>query len=167
MHSQVRLQNAGLSKPLPTELADVRPLSCVFPHVNLERFLLCEPSVTLAAGPGLHTRVGLDVSLQITLRGELGLAEITVVGPVPGMPPPVDHQVSLAGEPGIAVLLLALEGLGVLPPVTGQTGRSGAGLLTDLTLVHSLHRPVTLRDRHFVRGLVNWKRILIHSYGGH
>ena len=55
MHGEVRLQNTGLSEPLATELADIRPLSCVFPHVNLERFLLREPAVTLIAGPGLHT----------------------------------------------------------------------------------------------------------------
>ena len=167
MHCKVGLQYASLSEPLATELADIRSLSCVFPHVNLERFLLCEPPVTLAAGPGLHTRVGLDVSLQISLRGELCIAEITVVGPVSGVSPSVNHQIALAGKPGLAVLVFALERFGVLPPVARQTGGRGAGLLTDLTLVHRVHRPVTLRDRHFVGGLVHWQRILIHSHCGH
>ena len=80
MHGKMRLQNAGLSEPLATELADIGSLSCVFPHMNLERFLLCEPPITLAAGPGLDSRVGLDVSLQVTLGGESSLADLTTVG---------------------------------------------------------------------------------------
>ena len=86
------------------------------------------------------------MSLQISLRGELCLAEITVVGPVSSVSASVNHQVALAGKPGLALLLFALERLSVLPPVAGETGGRGAGLLTDLTLIDGLHCSVTLRD---------------------
>ena len=89
--------------------------------MNLQRLLFSEPAISLVTGPGLYSRVGLYVALEVSLGGKLGFAEITAQGLLANVPPPVDHQVALAGEPLSAGL--ALEGLGVLPAVTGEAGR--------------------------------------------
>ena len=85
--------------------------------MNLQRLLFSESVISLVTGPGLYSRVGLYVTLEVSLGGKLGFAEMTAQGLLASVPPPVDHQVALAGEPLSAVL--ALEGLGVLPAVAG------------------------------------------------
>ena len=137
----------------------------MFSHVNFQGFLLGESSFTLVAGPGFDTGMCLYVPFQVAFGRKSGVAEVTPKWFLSCVPPSVNHKIAFASKPLFAPL--ALERFGVLPPVARQTGRRGARLLTDLALVHRLHAPVTLRDRHFVRRLVNWRRIFIHSHGGH
>ena len=98
--------------------------------MNLQRLLFSEPAITLVTGPGLYSRVGLYVALEVSFGGKPGFAEMAAEGLLASVPPPVDHQVALAGEPLSAAL--ALEGLGVLPAVTGEAGRREVRLAARL-----------------------------------
>ena len=122
----------------------------MFPHVDLQRFLFCEPAVTLSAGPGLYPRVRLNMPLQIPLGGKLCITQVAVVRSIPSMSSPVYHEVTLTGKPCLALVMFTLEGFRVLPPVAGQTGRRAEGFIANLALVQSLHAPVWLRDGNFV-----------------
>ena len=102
----------------------------MLPHVNLQRLLFSEPAITLVTGPGLYSRVGLYVALEVSFGGKPGFAEMAAEGLLASVPPPVDHQVALAGEPLSAAL--ALEGLGVLPAVAGEAGRREVRLAARL-----------------------------------
>ena len=104
--------------------------------MNLQRLLFSESVISLVTGPGLYSRVGLYVALEVSLDGKLGFAGKTAQGLLASVLPPVDHQIALAGEPLSAVL--ALEGLDVLPAVTGEASRREVRLAAQLAL-HNWH----------------------------
>ena len=56
-------------RKFPTYCAAGRPLTCVPPHVNLQRLLFSEPAISLVTGPGLYSRVGLYVALEVAFGG--------------------------------------------------------------------------------------------------